>query len=260
MRRRFLVQTDAVDSSITSGRLHNCRIAFLRWTQVPWFIVSLLFASFSSAQAAESVTLAWDPGSEADIAGYRLHYGTSSSTYTDSIDVGNATSATMSSLTAGITYFCVVTAYNTAGLESVPSSEVSFTAATRSRPQRPPPPIESASNEASSSTTERSRPQRPLAPVGGPINEASTTVAAARPNQPLAVISAIRRLPDGSCQFTLTGTANPASTVNGVSIYVSSDLKTWTLLTNVANPTEPRVVTDPDAAFVDRRFYRVSAE
>jgi hypothetical protein len=80
-----------------------------------------------------SLTLAWDPNLEPDIAGYKLYYGTASGRYTSAVIVGtnivgNAVTATVSNLTAGTTYFFVVTAFNGAGLESDPSSEVTNTA------------------------------------------------------------------------------------------------------------------------------------
>jgi hypothetical protein len=91
------------------------------------YVLSLLLGSLLAAQAAPSVTLAWDPDS--GVAGYRLHYGISSGSYAETKDVGNTTTSTVSSLTAGQTYYFVVTAYDTDGLESLPSNEVSFTAA-----------------------------------------------------------------------------------------------------------------------------------
>ena len=65
----------------------------------------------TSAQSA-TVTLRWDANPEPDIAGYRLYYGTASHTYTQAIDVGNSTTATVSNLPAGVIYFAL-TAYNT---------------------------------------------------------------------------------------------------------------------------------------------------
>jgi hypothetical protein len=79
-------------------------------------------------QAAQSVTLAWDPNLDPTIAGYRLYEGTSSGVYTQQIEVGNITAALVSNLADGQTYFFAVTAYNTAGAESIPSNEVSYTA------------------------------------------------------------------------------------------------------------------------------------
>src|SRR5215471_16116046 len=76
------------------------------------------------AQAAASVTLAWDPAPNA--AGYRLYVGTTSRVYTQQINVGNATSTIVSNLISGKRYFFAVSAYNTAGLESALSNEVSY--------------------------------------------------------------------------------------------------------------------------------------
>jgi hypothetical protein len=86
---------------------------------------------------AETVTLAWDPNSETDLAGYRLYYGTTSRSYQNTIDVGNATSTPVSDLQKGATYYFAVTAYNDSGIESDYSNEVSYTAGTE-LPNRPP--------------------------------------------------------------------------------------------------------------------------
>ena len=84
----------------------------------------------SMAQSGHGTTLAWNANTETNIAGYRLLYGTSSGNYTTTVDVGNTTTATPSNLTNGQAYYAVVTAYNTSGLQSLPSNEVSFTAST----------------------------------------------------------------------------------------------------------------------------------
>ena len=78
------------------------------------------------ARAQNDVTLAWDRSLGQDIAGYRLHSGTSGGHYTQTIDVGNTTAALVSNLIAGTTYYFSVTAYDTSDLESPPSNEVSY--------------------------------------------------------------------------------------------------------------------------------------
>jgi hypothetical protein len=78
--------------------------------------------------SAQTVTLAWDPNPAPDIAGYRLYRGTTSGVYTNETEVGNATTASVSNLVAQTTYFFAVTAYNTSGLESAPSNQISYTA------------------------------------------------------------------------------------------------------------------------------------
>lgn len=89
--------------------------------------ISLLVASLSHGTAAQSATLAWNRNSEPDIAKYRLYYGTQSGKPSQSLDVGNVTTSTVSNLNDGTTYFFTATAVNTAGLESPPSNEVFHT-------------------------------------------------------------------------------------------------------------------------------------
>jgi len=78
------------------------------------------------ARAQNDVTLAWNPSGGQDIAGYRLYSGTASGVYTQTIEVGNTTSALVSNLTAGTKYYFVVTAYDTSNHESSPSNEVTY--------------------------------------------------------------------------------------------------------------------------------------
>ena len=86
-----------------------------------------LCALSTAAAGADSVTLAWDANPQPDIAGYRVKYGTVSREYTQTLEVGAATRATVADLAVGNTYFFAVTAYNAADMESKPSNEVSFT-------------------------------------------------------------------------------------------------------------------------------------
>jgi hypothetical protein len=73
---------------------------------------------------AADVTLTWEANTEADLAGYRLYYGTASGHYDFVINVGMTTTYTVGGLDSG-TYFFAVTAYNRFGMESGHSNEVS---------------------------------------------------------------------------------------------------------------------------------------
>jgi Fibronectin type III domain len=84
--------------------------------------------SITTAFSTPQVTLAWDPSVSPAVAGYRLYYGVSSRTYTNVIDVGNATSGTVSNLVDSTRYFFAVTSYDVAGLESDFSDEVLYIA------------------------------------------------------------------------------------------------------------------------------------
>ena len=70
----------------------------------------------TSALTAGTVTLAWDPNPEKDLAGYRIYYGTESGNLVLLKDVGNVTMVTLT-LPNGVYYFHA-TAYNTSNLES----------------------------------------------------------------------------------------------------------------------------------------------
>ena len=87
-------------------------------------IVVLLLALGSPLYAGE-VTLAWDPNTEPDLAGYIVHYGSQSGIYSNRIDVGNRTSWAVTGLADGRTYYFAVQAYNAAGVLSPMSAEVS---------------------------------------------------------------------------------------------------------------------------------------
>jgi hypothetical protein len=92
------------------------------------FLIALLFALCAMPLPfveAATVTLAWDPNQEPDVAGYTIHYGTFSRNYQYSVDVGNVTSCTVSNLDLNETYYFAVTANDDAGNESAYSDEVS---------------------------------------------------------------------------------------------------------------------------------------
>ena len=94
---------------------------------------ALLFGSLTvlsqiSSFATGSVALAWDASPDAAVAGYRVYYGVTSGTYTNSATVGNATNATVANLTDGVTYYFAAVAFDANGLESAFSNEAIYSA------------------------------------------------------------------------------------------------------------------------------------
>ena len=85
-----------------------------------------LFFAFNNVQGAQNVRLAWNPSKSLGAAGYFLYYGPGTGTYTNKIDMGNSTTASVSGLKEGQTYHFAVSAYNSSGVESSLSSDVSY--------------------------------------------------------------------------------------------------------------------------------------
>jgi Fibronectin type III domain len=120
----------------------------------PWIMQMAAFRAASSTSAATptpkpsptptpnpagtptklvSVTLAWNANAptsdpKTNASGYRVRWGTTSGTYTQIKDAGKKTTATVSTLISGTRYYFVVTAYNSAGVDSLPSNQFSYTA------------------------------------------------------------------------------------------------------------------------------------
>ena len=78
------------------------------------------------AFASGNVRLGWNPSSDPAVAGYKIYYGGSSRLYTNAIDVGNVTNATITGLMGGATYYFAATTYDAARLESAFSVEVPY--------------------------------------------------------------------------------------------------------------------------------------
>jgi hypothetical protein len=88
----------------------------------------LLFIALARPAYADAPRLEWDPSSEPNIAGYRVYDGESSRNYSHVVDVGLETSVELTDLSAGITHYFAVTAYDVDQTESPFSDEVAYTA------------------------------------------------------------------------------------------------------------------------------------
>ena len=74
-----------------------------------------------------TATLKWDAVDDANLAGYRVYYAAAGTYYQplgQGIDVGNATTHTVTSLSSGTRYYFRVTAFDTSDNESTFSNEV----------------------------------------------------------------------------------------------------------------------------------------
>jgi hypothetical protein len=80
-----------------------------------------------TAGQAQVYGVAWDTSPDTNVTGYVVYYGTNSGSYDFRVDVGTNTMTIPPNLSPWVTYYFVVTAYNSAAVESAPSDEISFT-------------------------------------------------------------------------------------------------------------------------------------
>jgi len=90
--------------------------------------MALVCLSWSGIHAHE-VKFVWNPNPEPDIAGYVIHYGTQSGNLTQKHETGNVTTSTVTGLESATTYYFALQAYNTSGLYSDLTDEISHTTA-----------------------------------------------------------------------------------------------------------------------------------
>ena len=89
-------------------------------------LVAFMFTQLS-VFAVQNVNLAWNQSTDPSIVGYNIYYGPGSGNYTNSVTVGNINTASVPGLIAGATYYFAATCYDTNGVESLYSHEISYT-------------------------------------------------------------------------------------------------------------------------------------
>ena len=97
-----------------------------------WFWTTM-FLVWAAAASAQQVTLAWDASASTNVAGYRLYYGTNTGSYQFVTNAGPALTQSVVLPHRG-RWFFAATAYDTDGLESDFSNEVSWES-------KPAPPV-----------------------------------------------------------------------------------------------------------------------
>jgi hypothetical protein len=96
----------------------------LKW--VFWIGVTLLLVLYPRAVSAGTIKLAWDPVGDTDLAGYRVYYGTTSGLYSQAVEVGKQTTATLTNLQDCRVYYLALKSVDANGNESLGfSNEIS---------------------------------------------------------------------------------------------------------------------------------------
>lgn len=207
---------------------HTSRPSIISWTQVA--LAAALLTPLSAAEAARSAKLAWKPSKDADVAGYRVHYGTTRGKHDKLIDAASATSVAIPNLSDDSTYYFVVTAYNRAGLESEPSREMSVGAnAAASAP---------ATQATSSDTTDSKTTGSNATATTTPSTVTTTTATAAATPAPTTVTVPTTTDSKATANTTAPSTTEPttatsAPTTTTVTAPATTDTK------SVATPAAP---------------------
>jgi len=106
----------------------TCESANLRFQKIALLLWVMLSVAAGFAWADQSVTLAWDPSPNTNVVGYKIYYGGASGVYTNTVTLGNVTSATIGGLVDGATYYLTATSVSATGDESAFSNEAMYSA------------------------------------------------------------------------------------------------------------------------------------
>lgn len=235
---------------------------------------------------AKDVVLAWDPNPESNIAGYCVYYGTISGVYSTAFDVGTDALITLPNLPGG-TYYIVITAKNTLGLESLPSDEYRFEVPLNDPPiagffdglaLNGPNPFELHASDFGNGITKLEFYAG--SDLIGRVNSPSDSVSWTPPkdgNYTLTVkgfdaentettwaitvhivepaFSGMQWASDGALELTVTGAPDRMQHVEW-----TDDMKTWKPLLSEINTTGEMIVADLGATDQQLRYYRVISD
>ncbi len=214
-----------------------------------WCLAAALALFPISALSGETVTLSWDASADADVVGYRVHYGTASGGYNHSLDVGNKTTAAVVGLEQNITYYFVVTAYNSSKIESLPSNEVVYAPAPAATPAASSPTVTSAENTDVTVFTTSLLPSKASRSADSPAENAVASIESI----PLGIES-MQRKNSGEFQINIVGPSGIAC-----QIQASTNHRDWHPLDTVILSGNRASFIDAQAATQSLRFYRLAA-
>jgi lipopolysaccharide/colanic/teichoic acid biosynthesis glycosyltransferase len=93
--------------------------------QIAFSVVPLAIVLLPSGLVARGVSLESEPSKGTNIAGYRIYHGKTSLSKTNTLPVGDTTTAAISDLVSGLTYHFAATAHTTSNLQNDLSNDVS---------------------------------------------------------------------------------------------------------------------------------------
>jgi hypothetical protein len=203
-------------------------------------------ASSAATSVPYNLTLAWTRNSShtPEVAGYHIYYGTASKNYTNNMMVGNVATCVVSGLTAGVTYFFAVTAYNTNGLESGFSKEFRYMLKATKTSETPLSRSVVVSSKLS------------LVPLLAAVQMPAASILSPTMPATAVVVPVVQIRMASSGQFVLTVSGQTGHTYDILATQTFAD---WTVIGAVTlDASGSQDFTDTNAANFPQRFYRIS--
>ena len=205
-----------------------------------WLLTLCLLWPTLAVAAVQDCTIAWTARTEADLAGYRISWGTTSGTYTSFATVGRVTTTTCASIgiTSAGTYYLIVRAYDTSNQFAANSNQVTFTLATVTAPPTTP---------TISSFTPSSGIVGTSVTISGTNFSSTLSSNTVKFNGTTAALSSgnttqlIATVPSGAStgKITVTVGANTATSASDFTITTPPSTTTWDLVTEYSNTQGP---------------------
>ena len=168
-----------------------------------------------------SIRLAWDANPGSELAGYKMHWGTASRTYTFSQDVGAVAVGTVNGLADGVWYFAI-SAYDNDGNESGFSDEAKITLAPNTTPPAAPRGIHAVDTEGASSVDITNQPQPPPPDVTPPV---ITNVAVTGLGETVATLTwTTDELADSTVRYATSSPASAGIVVSDATLVTSHSI------------------------------------
>ena len=205
-----------------------------------WLLTLCLLWPTLAVAAVQDCTIAWTARTEADLAGYRISWGTTSGTYTSFATVGRVTTTTCASIgiTSAGTYYLIVRAYDTSNQFAANSNQVTFTLATVTAP--PTTPTISSFTPSSgivgtSVTISGTNFSSTLSSNTVKFNGTTASLSSGNTTQLIATV------PSGAStgKITVTVGANTATSASDFTITTPPSTTTWDLVSEYSNTQGP---------------------
>ena len=190
--------------------------------------------------AVQNCTFAWNARTDADLAGYKISWGTASGTYPNVVTLGPVTTITCAQLgmTSAATYYAVINAFDTSNQTGPNSSQISVTLATVTAPSTAPTITTfspSSGIVGTSVTISGTNFSSTLSSNTVKFNGTTAALSSGNTTQLIATV------PSGAStgKITVTVGANTATSASDFTITTPPSTTTWDLVSEYSNTQGP---------------------